>query len=184
MEGASLGAHWRSSPPSAKAFAMLSVLVLDAKEPAGLAVTLSSLVGGVVEGVVRDVVVVDPAGADALKVADHAGCTVRSLSELRLHATGLKGDWVLVIEAGERLPGNWPERAIRHVEDQAGRGAPRAGVIRRSRGFALPWAGLLSRRGGIVLVPKAHLASRLASGGTPAQAARGLRRVRLRPRED
>ena len=56
---------------------MLSVIVPTRNSEEGLARTLSSLVSGAAEGVVREVVVVDDASTDGTRiVADAAGCTL------------------------------------------------------------------------------------------------------------
>ncbi|TIU37731.1 MAG: glycosyl transferase family 2, partial [Mesorhizobium sp.] len=54
---------------------MLSVLIETRNDEEGLARTLASLVGGAVEGVVRDVIVCDQGSTDQThRVAEHAGC--------------------------------------------------------------------------------------------------------------
>ncbi|ALN74118.1 hypothetical protein [Aureimonas sp. AU20] len=163
---------------------MLSVLVFDAEDPLELTLTLSSLVTGVVEGVLRDVVVVDPHGKDVLDVADHAGCSVRSLAELRQSAAMLKGEWVLVLRAGGRLPGNWPERAAHHIENQLREKAPRGGRFVLQVGDRAGWRRWFAARPNARLVPKAHLAKRLAAGVAIGKAAEGLPSERLRKRDD
>ena len=53
----------------------LSVLIETKENEDGLARTLSSLVGGAVEGVVREVIVCDRGSTDQTYcVAEHAGC--------------------------------------------------------------------------------------------------------------
>lgn len=163
---------------------MLSVLVFDADEPLDLTLTLASLVTGVVEGVLRDVVVVEPGGREVLDVADHAGCAVRSLDELRRSASTLKGDWVLVMRSGGRLPGSWPERAAHHIESQMRAGAPRAGRFVLATGERSLWRRWFARAPVARLVPKAHLTQRLSAGVGLAKAAEGFPSERLRKRED
>ncbi|TIT31983.1 MAG: glycosyltransferase, partial [Mesorhizobium sp.] len=54
---------------------MLSVLIQTLNDEERLARTLASLIGGAVEGVVRDVVVCDGGSTDQThRVAEHAGC--------------------------------------------------------------------------------------------------------------
>ena len=82
-----------------------------------LARTLSGLVGGAIEGIVRDVVILDHGSTDQThKVADAAGCTFirdHGLIECIRHA---RGDWLLILEPGARLLEGWMEGIATHVE--------------------------------------------------------------------
>ena len=162
---------------------MLSVLVFDADEPMDLTITLSSLVAGVVEGVLREVVVVAPLGEAALKVADHAGCSVLPRAELGRAPVALKGDWLIVMRAGDRLPANWPERAARHVEDQLRARTPRGGRFVLPAREARGWRRWLARRERAYLVPKAHAMTRLSEGAPWDCVAKGTGLDRLADRE-
>lgn len=162
---------------------MLSVLVIDAEEPVGLSVTLSSLVTGVVEGVLREVVVLSPGNESIARVADHAGCTLRTLEELRQTASALKGDWVLVLRAGERLPAGWPEQVTVHIEDQVRAPRPRAGRLFLPARPGPGWRRWLRRKTSVPLVPKSHLVKRLADGAPLDVVERGIASVRLGLRE-
>jgi glycosyltransferase involved in cell wall biosynthesis len=54
---------------------MISVLIETKDDEEGLARTLSTLIGGAVEGLVREVIVCDRGSTDQThKVAEHAGC--------------------------------------------------------------------------------------------------------------
>ena len=54
---------------------MLSVLIETRNDEEGLSRTLASLIGGAVEGIVREVIVCDAGSTDQThRVADHAGC--------------------------------------------------------------------------------------------------------------
>lgn len=162
---------------------MLSVLVFDADEPMDLTITLSSLVAGVVEGVLREVVVVEPQGEAALKVADHAGCSVLSRAELGHTPLALKGDWLILMRAGDRLPANWPERAARHGEDQSRAKGPRGGRFVLPTREARGWRRWLAPRQSAYLVPKAHAMSRLSAGAPWQGVAKGIGLDRLADRE-
>lgn len=82
-----------------------------------LARTLSGLVGGAIEGIVRDVIVLDHGSTDQThRVADAAGCTfVRDagLVDCIRHA---RGEWLLILEPGARLLEGWMEGVTSHVE--------------------------------------------------------------------
>ena len=67
--------NWRSARLSAIRLNMLSVLIETRNDEEALARTLGSLIGGAVEGVVREVVVCDAGSTDQTHyVAEHAGC--------------------------------------------------------------------------------------------------------------
>jgi hypothetical protein len=79
-------------------------------DAAALGATLASLVPGAVEGVLREVVILDAGmGADVRVVAEHAGCVVRPAAELELALDGAKGEWVLLLEPGATLMPGWAE---------------------------------------------------------------------------
>ena len=67
---------WRREPSfRLLRLGMLSVLIETRNDEEGLARTLASLVGGAVEGVVREVIVCDLGSTDQTHdVAEHAGC--------------------------------------------------------------------------------------------------------------
>ncbi|KAA0972444.1 glycosyl transferase [Aureimonas fodinaquatilis] len=136
---------------------MLSVLIEARDEPILLSATLSALVPGAVEGLVADVVVVDRGmGVSALRVAEDAGCQVRTetLSEC---LTMAKCDWVMLLECGSKPLRGWVD-AVSHflgdaAEGAANRQAARFRVARQDRSSL--WQGLRLRRnllsGGLIL---------------------------------
>ena len=96
---------------------MLSVFIDCGPDDHKLASTLGSLVPGAVEGIVREVVLVDRGmGPDARKVADHTGCRVIPAEELRAAVATAKGEWLLVVEPGARLVSGWIAAVVEHVE--------------------------------------------------------------------
>ncbi|KQZ12660.1 glycosyl transferase family 2 [Mesorhizobium sp. Root554] len=94
---------------------MLSVLIETHDSEEGLARTLASLVGGAVEGVVRDVIVCDMGSTDQThSVAEHAGC--RFVTEgIAAGIRQAKGDWLLILEPGARLSEGWIDEVVSHV---------------------------------------------------------------------
>ncbi|TIT95003.1 MAG: glycosyltransferase, partial [Mesorhizobium sp.] len=94
---------------------MLSVLIETRNDEEGLARTLASLIGGAVEGVVRDVIVCDTGSTDQTHyVAEHAGCHYMAGGV----ADGIgqaKGDWLLLLEPGARLAEGWIEEVAAHT---------------------------------------------------------------------
>ncbi|RIX98820.1 glycosyl transferase family 2 [Aureimonas flava] len=156
---------------------MLTVLIHRADDPAALAQTLTPLVAGAVEGVLRDVAVLDAENEDVRRVADHAGCRLAATGETMAGAAGLRGEWVLLVRAGERLPEDWIERVLRHA---GGRGAAGAGAVRLPEPRAGVLDRLMPRRRGAVLVSRAALAA-ASRGGDIDALLRALRPRRMRP---
>ncbi|NDW02840.1 glycosyl transferase family 2 [Jiella pacifica] len=113
---------------------MLSVFIDCGPDDHKLASTLGSLVPGAVEGIVREVVLVDRGmGADARKVADHTGCRVIARAALRDAIRAAKGDWLLFVEPGARLVPGWIAAVVEHVERvQEGRAKMPSARFRRA----------------------------------------------------
>ncbi len=178
---------------------MLSVVVPTRNSEEGLARTLSSLVSGAAEGVVREVVVVDEASTDGTRVvADAAGCT---LVEGRggwcgKIATGLgaarRAPWFLVLPPNVFLEGEWFREAASFVDrvERMGRGETsiaafrlaydefgwRARVAERLAGFAQGLMGLPGAEQGL-LVARAPLEAAALAAGPNAGHAALLRRL-------
>ena len=97
---------------------MLSVLIETRNDEEGLARTLASLVGGAVEGVVRDVIVCDAGSTDQThRVAEHAGCAYIA-GGIAVGIAQAKGDWLLLLEPGARLAEGWTEEVVAHTARQ------------------------------------------------------------------
>lgn len=94
---------------------MISVVIETKDSEEALARTLSSLVGGAVEGVIREVIVCDLGSSDHThEVAEHAGCTFVSGTA----AAGMeqaRSDWLMLLEPGARLVDGWIEPVARHM---------------------------------------------------------------------
>lgn len=95
---------------------MLSVLIETRNDEEGLARTLASLVGGVVEGMVREVIVCDLGSTDqTAKVAEHAGCRYLATGGIKAGIGVAKGDWLLLLEPGARLVEGWTDTVADHI---------------------------------------------------------------------
>jgi len=150
---------------------MLSVLIETLDDEEGLARTLASLVGGAVEGAVREVIVCDRGSGDHThRVAEHAGChfvTEGLAAGIRL----AKGDWLLFLEPGARLADGWTDAAADHVARSA-----MPARFSRAPGSRAPFLSRLMARPTALaqglLIPKRRA---LASKAADAEAlARGL----------
>lgn len=97
---------------------MLSVLIETLNDEEGLARTLASLIGGAVEGVVRDVIVCDTGSTDQThRVAEHAGCHYVA-GGVAAGIRQAKGDWLLMLEPGARLAEGWIDEVAAHTARQ------------------------------------------------------------------
>lgn len=98
---------------------MLSVLIETLNDEEGLARTLASLIGGAVEGLVRDVVVCDTGSTDQThRVADRAGCHYVS-GGIAAAIGQAKGEWLLLLEPGARLAEGWIDEVAAHTARQS-----------------------------------------------------------------
>jgi glycosyltransferase involved in cell wall biosynthesis len=99
---------------------MLSVVIEALNVEAALAGTLASLVEGAVEGVVREVLVLDGGSSDSTgEIAEQLGCTVLSGVGLAEVIAGAKGNWLLFIEPGVRLSEGWAAGTEAYIAAQA-----------------------------------------------------------------
>lgn len=158
---------------------MLSVLIETMNDEEALARTLSSLIGAAVDGVVRDVVVCDRGSSDhTAHVADHAGCVWLEEADIAAGIRRAKGDWLVILEPGARLQGEWAEAVLGHVSN-----ATIPARFSRSRSDPTPFLSRIfsSRRplaDGLV-ISKRQAGSLARAGGDAASLARGISAKRL-----
>lgn len=88
-----------------------------------LARSLSALVPGVVEGLIKEVVVVDGGSDDAtLEIADSTGCTIihgdaeRGL-QLWQGCRAARGDWLLILHPDSQLGDGWMDQVQAHIRN-------------------------------------------------------------------
>ena len=157
---------------------MISVLIETQNDEEALARTLSTLVGGAVEGVVREVIVCDRGSTDHThKVAEHAGC-VFVAGTAAAGVRQAKGDWLLLLEPGARMVEGWIDSVATHT-----RKATIAGRFTRSRAHRSPFLsrvfpGNRALTEGL-LIRKAQAASLSRSGQDAEAIGRGLATKRL-----
>jgi glycosyltransferase involved in cell wall biosynthesis len=100
---------------------MLTVLIETLNDEERLARTLGSLVGGAVEGVIREVLVCDGGSSDQTGlVADHAGCIWLDRSNLAAGVERARGEWLIIVEPGATLRAGWTEPVLRHASEGLG----------------------------------------------------------------
>ncbi|MGN6536543.1 MAG: glycosyl transferase family 2 [Mesorhizobium sp.] len=156
---------------------MLSVLIDTLDDEEGLARTLACLVGGAVEGVVREVIVRDNGSGDGtLTVAEHAGCHVVTGGFAAAVGTA-RSDWLLVLEPGARLEGGWTDEVAAYVAHST-----MPARFSRASGSRAPFLSRLMARPTALaqglLIPKRRV---MASKAADAEAlARGLAMKTLR----
>lgn len=151
---------------------MLSVLIETRDDEEGLARTLASLVGGVVEGMVREVIVCDLGSTDqTAKVAEHAGCRYLPAGGVSAGIATARSEWLLLLEPGARLVEGWADVVADHVahSDRPARFSP-------ARGARASWFGrLFSRRpalaNGLIIKSRQAATSLLMSNGAQSLAA-------------
>lgn len=135
---------------------MISVVMPTLDAEATLPDALSALIPAVVEGLVREVIIVDGGSKDrTLRIADATGATILTEAagrggQLRRGAAAARGTWLLFLHADTVLEAGWVREAahfIERVED--GKWPPAAAAFR----FALDDLGLMPRlvEGGVAV---------------------------------
>ncbi|MDX3925607.1 MAG: glycosyltransferase [Shinella sp.] len=95
---------------------MLTVIMECHDNEADLAQTLSALVSGAVEGLVRDVIVLDHGSRDgSSRVADAAGCRFLTHWDMKDVVRSARGEWLLLLEPGARPLGGWVDAVGEYV---------------------------------------------------------------------
>jgi len=108
---------------------VLSIVIPTLNPGPRFGAVLSALVGGAVEGLVKEVVVADAGSTDrTLELAHEAGCKVVETppsrgGQLIAGAAAAKGDWLLFLHADTVLSPGWTKAVTDHVArfpDKAG----------------------------------------------------------------
>ena len=127
---------------------MISVVIPTLNAEQGLAATLTALVPAAVEGLVREVIVVDGGSTDrTLKIAETSGAEIVRAAEgrgmqLAAGAEHARFPWLLFLHADTVLDVGWEREASAFIERvDIGQREPAAAVF----GFALDDLGILPR---------------------------------------
>lgn len=128
---------------------MISVVIPTLNAEQGLAAALSALVPGVVDGLIKEVIIVDGGSCDrTLKIADQAGAKVVTSApgrgvQLAAGGKAASGDWLLFLHADTVLEAGWEREAAKFCEQVgSGRRPSSAAAFRYTLdddGFT-PWA--------------------------------------------
>ena len=100
---------------------MISVVIPTLNAEDHLARTLSSLVPGVVEGIIKEVVIVDGGSTDStLEIAESTGCRIvqgdiaRGL-QLWQGCRAARGEWLLILHSDSQLGEGWMDEVQAHI---------------------------------------------------------------------
>ncbi|WP_440983702.1 glycosyl transferase [Shinella sumterensis] len=158
---------------------MLTIIIECRDNEAELAQTLSALVPGAVEGVVREVVVLDHGSRDgSARVADAAGCRFLTSWDMKDVVRAARGDWLLLLEPGARPMAGWVDAIVDHVSVSAG-----PARFTGSRNHRRPFLKRFGRRASPLeqgyLVSKRQAAAAVRTGMSLSDIARGTKTFSL-----
>lgn len=128
---------------------MISIIIPTLNAEASLAQCLTALVPGVVDGLVREVIIVDGGSSDrTVQIADQAGCEVVHAprpgrgAQLISGAAAARHPWLLFLHADSVLQEGWMREVQTFIDRvDAGQRPPAAGMF----SFALDDLGLQPR---------------------------------------
>ena len=98
---------------------MITLLVeAEASACERLARTLAAMIPAVVEGVVRDAIILNADGSSEVEdVADAAGAICIDGSDIATAVLSARGDWLMCLEPGARPEGEWHDTVLAAISD-------------------------------------------------------------------
>lgn len=128
---------------------MISVVIPTHDSERLLVPTLSALVPGSAEGLLREVILADGGSTDGTaRIADAAGCEFRPLlggaqERLRAAARNTRGPWLLLLDPASVLEEGWTREVAKFIEttERSGQADRRAAAFR----YAIDDYGLAPR---------------------------------------
>lgn len=157
---------------------MISVVIPTLNAGETLAQSLGVLIQASVDGLVREVVIVDAGSTDdTFAIADDAGATYLTgpadqAERVAIGCAAAKGPWLLILAPGMRLGSEWAAAAKAHITDYPNSaGHFRLALDDHRVGARLKEAasGLLGKGGDAVLMPKRLHGGRVRSRALPAR---------------
>jgi len=118
---------------------MLSVIIPTRGLESPVVATLAALVPGAAAGVIKEVLLVDRPGSDAIaRVADVAGCQFLPVEGSRSEALAAgarqaRSDWLMFLHPGAVLDHGWIDETSQFIQAVSLNGQSRAGVFRYAR---------------------------------------------------
>lgn len=101
---------------------LISVILPTCNAEDYLVRTLSSLMPGVVEGLIKEVIIVDTGSTDAtLEIAESTGCRIVHVDpsrglQLWQGCREAKGDWLLILHPDSQLDSHWLSSVHQHMK--------------------------------------------------------------------
>jgi hypothetical protein len=118
---------------------MLSVIIPTNGDERPVVTTLAVLVPGAAAGVIREVLLVDRSGTDAIeRVADIAGCNFMSIQgshaqALAAGARQARSEWLMFLHPGAVLDNGWVDETSQFIQGVSASDRLRAGIFRYAR---------------------------------------------------
>ena len=118
---------------------MISVVIPSEGIEQPVVATLAALVPGAAAGIIRDVILVDRPGSDAIEsVADFAGCQFLKFEGSRAAALAegvrnTKSPWLMFLQAGAVLDSGWIDESAQFMQRVSVTGRRRAAIFRYAR---------------------------------------------------
>jgi hypothetical protein len=147
---------------------VFAALVRSGHQAMPLATTLGALVEGAAAGLIGHAVVIAGAGPEAAQIAQLVDATGADLvtatgniaSDWLIAARQARGDWLLLLEAGEILGPGWIQAVERHALTRGERPGfvPREGWRGFGERLSSQMPGSLKPRAGLVIAKSALLA--------------------------